>query len=68
MVWLGLKRLSNVSPFQWLSGAPVTYTNWLPDGPANTTDDCVGFNYLGYMVNYDCCVVMHPVVCYTKQK
>lgn len=32
-LWIGLFRPDLSSSFQWVSGAPVSYTNWLPGQP-----------------------------------
>jgi hypothetical protein len=34
-VWLGGTRANSDSPFVWVSGVPVVYTNWAPGEPNN---------------------------------
>ncbi|KAL4221428.1 hypothetical protein ACF0H5_019686 [Mactra antiquata] len=46
-VWIGLNDLKNEEHFEWTSGVPVTYTNWMPGRTSNflahQSEDCVVF-------------------------
>ncbi|XP_052820487.1 aggrecan core protein-like [Mya arenaria] len=50
-VWIGLHDLQHEEHFQWTSGDPVTYTNWMP-GRKNLffhgVEDCVGLGVHQY--------------------
>ncbi len=40
--WIGLNDIQNENSFQWTSGYPVSYTNWVPGEPNNAgNEDCI---------------------------
>ncbi|MCG3129199.1 MAG: Serine/threonine-protein kinase PknD [Phycisphaerae bacterium] len=41
VLWIGLTRPDTSSPFSWVSGAPLSYTNWHAGEPSNG-DSCGG--------------------------
>ena len=47
--WIGLNDIENEGDFQWVSGQPVTYTNWAPGEPNNFNgvQDFGWMNFLG---------------------
>ena len=38
-LWIGLRRDWTGGPFEWVTGAPLTYTNWSPGEPDNCGGD-----------------------------
>jgi hypothetical protein len=38
-LWIGLTDAGHEGTFTWVSGEPVTYTNWLPGQPDNAYGD-----------------------------
>lgn len=48
--WIGLNDRDVEGTFEWISGAPVNYTNWLPNEPNNDggLEDVVVMNYVAW--------------------
>ncbi len=46
-LWIGLNDIEEEGVFRWVSGEPVTYTNWAPGepGPPDGESDFVGMTY-----------------------
>jgi hypothetical protein len=45
-VWIGLKQTGN-NPYQWITGEPMTFSQWARGEPNATTDGCVRIRVTG---------------------
>ncbi len=61
-LWIGMNDLAVEGQWEWVSGEPVTYTNWWPgEGVAKTTDEEVGGIYLGGLGGFGLASKWHDI-------
>lgn len=54
LFWIGFNDVATEGTFEWVSREPVTYTNWIPGQPSNTTYQANNYQGEDYTVmNWD---------------